>query len=328
MLLPPGIDAKTRKGDKLLQEGARAESARDFDTALDFYEQALQEDPTDGQYQLRARRVRFQAGQMHIDQGNKLRATGNLEEAAAQFQRAFAIDPSSGLAQQELSRTINMINEQRSQESKGAPKKTEVERGLTSGQIAEKEVVDRIGTIEGVPVLKPVTREISMLRMNNQPARVLFETLGKLAGINIVVDPEYQPSGRNYTIDLMNTTLEQGLDNIAVLTKSYWKPIGETSVFITNDNPTKRRDYEDLVVKSFYLKNITTPQELAEISTIVRSITDARRVFTINHLSAFVVRGTLDQVILAEKLVNDLDKPKSEVVVDVYVMEVQRFAHA
>jgi general secretion pathway protein D len=324
LALGPALDARTRKGDKLLKEGQLAEATRDFDKALDAYEQALQEDPADGQYQLRARRVRFQAGQAHSDKGMKLRSEGKLEEAVAEFQRAFAIDPSSGLAQGELSRTLQMLEDQKREESKGAPKKSGNERGMTSGEKAEAEMTDRISKIEGVPVLKPVTREISMLRMNNQPARVLFETLGKLAGINIVLDPEYQATGRNYTIDLMNTTLEQGLDNIAVLTKSYWKPITENSVFVTNDNPTKRRDYEDLVVKSFYLKNITTPQELAEISTIVRSITDARRVFTINHLSAFVVRGTLDQVILAEKLVNDLDKPKSEVVVDVYVMEVSR----
>jgi len=320
----PALEARTRKGDKLLKDGKAAEGQSDFDKALDLYEQALQEDPSDGQYQLRARRVRFEAGQMHIDRGTKLRSQGKLEEAVAEFQRAFAIDPSSGLAQTELSRTLGMLDEQKRNEAKGAPKKSENERGLTPGEKASREVQERIANIEGVPVLKPVTREISMLRMNNQPARVLFETLGKLAGVNIVMDPEYQATGRNYSIDLMNTTLEQGLDNISVLTKSYWKPITENSVFITNDNPTKRRDYEDLVVKSFYLKNITTPQELAEISTIVRSITDARRVFTVNHLSAFVVRGTLDQVILAEKLVNDLDKPKSEVVVDIYVMEVSR----
>jgi general secretion pathway protein D len=318
MLTPPAAFARNRKGDGLLKDGQKAEAAMDWDRALELYEQALQEDPADGQYQLRARRVRFQAAQQHVDRGMKLRGDGKLEEASAEFQRAYAIDPASGIAQDELKRTLRMI-----EEARGAPA-TGADRGLTSTDKAEKESAERISNIEGVPVLKPLTRNIPMLRMNNQPVRVLFETLGKLAGINVVIDPEYQQTGRNYSIDLVNTTLEQGLDNLAVLTKSYWKPITENSIFITNDNPTKRRDYEELVVKAFYIKNITTPQELQEIATVIRSVTDIRRVFTVNHLSAFIVRGTVDQVVLAEKLVADLDKPKSEVVVDVYVMEVSR----
>jgi general secretion pathway protein D len=86
----------------------------------------------------------------------------------------------------------------------------------------------------------------------------------------------------------------------------------------------KRRDYEDSVVKVFYLTNLTTPQELQEISSTIRSVADLKKVFPYTSLSALVVRGTPDQVLLAQKLVNDLDKPKAEVVVDVLVMEANR----
>ena len=115
--------------------------------------------------------------------------------------------------------------------------------------------------------------------MNNQPVKVLYETVGKLAGINVIFDPEYQapPGNSKFTIDLSNTTLEEALDYLAIQTKSYWKPLSSNTIFVTNDNVTKRRDYEDYVVKVFYIKNSTTVQELQEISTTVRSVTEIRR---------------------------------------------------
>lgn len=319
LLAPAPALARNKKGDKLLKEGQEAESASDFDKALDLYEQAIQADPSDRQYQLMAQRVRFQAGQKHVNAGKKLRNEGKWEEAAEEFRKAFAIDPSSGLAQTELRRTLRMI-----EDAKGKPAKSGENRGMTPGEQAIAAAEQRAGAIESAPVLKPISRQISTLKMNNQPVKVLFETVGKLAGINVIFDSEYQSPGRNYSIDLVNTTLEEGLDSLSVLTKTYWKPLSPSTIFVTNDNVTKRRDYEDMVVKAFYIRNITTPQELQEIATVIRSVTDIRRVFTYNALGAIIVRGTVDQVMLAEKLVGDLDKPKSEVVVDVFVLEVAR----
>jgi len=91
---------------------------------------------------------------------------------------------------------------------------------------------------------------------------------------------------------------------------------------VNEDNVTKRRDYEDEVVKVFYLRNPTSVQEFQEIITAVRSVTDVRRMFTFNAQNAVMVRDTVDKVALVEKLLHDMDKPKSEVMVDVIVMEV------
>jgi general secretion pathway protein D len=156
--------------------------------------------------------------------------------------------------------------------------------------------------------------------MNNQPPKVLYETVGKLAGINVLFDPQYQAT-KNANLDLNNATLEEALDYIAMLTKTFWKPISANAIFVTDDNVTKRRDYEDEVVKVFYLKNPTSVQEFQEIVTSVRSVTDVRRMFTYNAQNAVMVRDTVDKVALVEKLFHDMDKAKAEVVIDVIVME-------
>jgi general secretion pathway protein D len=173
-----------------------------------------------------------------------------------------------------------------------------------------------------VPQLKPITNQISTLKMNNQPPRVLYETVGKLAGINVIFDPQYQSTTKNINLDLTNTSLEEALNYIGLLTKTFWKPISANAIFVTDDNVTKRRDYEDEVVKVFYLKNVTSVQEFQEIVTAVRSVTDIRRMFTYAAQNAVMARGTVDQINLAEKLFHDLDKAKSEVVIDVIVLEV------
>jgi general secretion pathway protein D len=323
LLVLPGasrLEGRNKKGDKYLAQGKAAEVANDWPKAFEFYDKALKEDPGDTLYLMNARRARFQAGQVVIQQGQKARAEGNLTGAMELFLQAFALDPASSMAEQEIRRTKAMIERQK---QKG-PEAEKEEKGLTPAQAARKDAEERISSVKGAPELRPISRQIASLKMSNQPVKVLFETVGKLAGINVLFDSEYQSQNKNFTVDLTNTTLEEALDYVAVLTRSYWKPLSSNTIFVTNDNVTKRRDYEDNVVKVFYLQNITSVQELQEIATAVRSVTEIRRLFTYNAQNAILVRGTVDQVTLAEKLLQDLDKPKSEVVVDVIVMEAAR----
>lgn len=313
------LPARNRKGEKLLAEGRAAEDRKQYERALELYEQALSRDPSDPAYQLAARRARFQAAQAHLELGQKLRSQGDLEKALAEFQKAYAIDPASSIAEQELRRTHTMIERAR----KTSEVKPE-ERGLTPVQAARKEAEAKLANVQGVPELKPITNQLSNLKINNQPVTVLYDTVGKLAGINVVFDPDARRIQDRFTVDLTNNTLEQALDYLAVITRTFWKPLSSNTIFVTQENPTKRRDYEDQVVKVFYLQNTTSPQEITEISTALRTIVEIRRVFQYNAQNALIIRGTADQVLLAEKLIYDMDRPKAEVVVDVMVMETSQ----
>src|SRR5439155_5038255 len=124
----------------------------------------------------------------------------------------------------------------------------------------------------------------------------LFETVAKVAGINVLFDPEYdqQQTIRSQQIDLTRTTLEQSLDQIAVITKSFWKPLSRNAIFVTVDNPTKRREYAEQVVKVFYLSNVTSPQEMQELLTVLRTVVDVQKVFNYTSQNALVVRAESD----------------------------------
>ena len=235
------VEAKTRKGDKFYAAGQKAELGRDFEKGLEQYEQALKEDPTDTAYQMAVRRSRFSSAAARIDRAQKAREAGKVEEALLEFERAFLIDPSSSLAVQEIKRTKAMLDYQRRQ---GTALKLD-EIGQTPAQIARKRNEEKIGTIQPVPELKPLSRQVTSLKMNNQNVKVMYETLGKLTGINVIWDPEYQQPSKNYNVDLTNTNLEEALDHLSVMTKTYWKALSANTIFLTNDNITKRRDYED-----------------------------------------------------------------------------------
>jgi len=327
MLVAALLTAKNKAGEKLIKEGGEAEARKDYDKALEAYEKAYAADPKDPAYQMAVRRMRFQAAAAHVSLGLKVRAAGNLEESLNEFQKAYATDPSLAIADQEIRRTKDMIEKDKKKPAGPGALNTPEDRGLTPTQRSAKEMDAKSASILAIPELKPITRQISSLKMNNQPIKVLYETVGKLAGINVVLDSEIQPppGGKStFTVDLSNTTLEEALDYLAIQTRTYWKPLSTNAIFVTNDNVQKRRDFEDYVVKVFYIKNSTLLQELQEISTTVRSVTEIRRAFTYGAQNAILVRGTTDQVALAEKLIQDLDKPKAEVVVDILVMQASR----
>ena len=325
LILPPApLAGKTRKGDKLRNEARNEELKGNFDHALELAEQAMTTDPSDPSYVLEVRRVRFEAGAAHVKAGQKLRSDGKLDEALAEFQKALGIDPSSDISEQEIRRTKEMIDRNK---NGGKPSASNISpeemKTLTPSELARKEQQQRIDSLLPVPELHPMNN-MDPLKMQNQKPRVLFETVCKLAGVNVLFDPEYtqQQTITQVSVDLNSTSLEQDLDQLSVVTKSFWKPLSSNTIFVTVDNPTKRREYAEQVVKVFYLSNVTGPQEMQEILTVLRTVVDVQKVFNYTAQNALIVRAEADTMALVEKLISDLDKPRGECIIDVMVMEV------
>ncbi len=318
------LEARNRKGDRLLREAQIAESKQVWDDALTLAEQAVTSDPADPAYQLEFRRVRFEAANYHLLRGQEIRPKGDLAGALAEFEKAYKIDPASDIADQEARRTRLMI--QREANRKAADPSAKVspeEMGMTTAQVARQAAQERVDSLMPIPELRPLNTQPLTLRMTNQKPKVLFDTLGKLAGVNVLFDPDFDGAQtKPQSIDLNGSTLEEALDYLAVVTHSFWKPLGSNTIFIAQENPTKRRDYEDQVVKVFYLSNITSPQELQEVITTLRQVIEVNKLFNYSSQNAIIVRAEPARMALVEKIIADLDKPKAEVLVDVTVMEV------
>jgi general secretion pathway protein D len=296
--------AKTGRYYKL---GQKAQELQDYDSALVYYKKALQEDPTNALYRIKVDQMRFQAAQANVEKGEGLMARGDLldvEKALGFFQRALDINPASAIADQMRRKAIERIAELK--KAARPPQRHPTESYLESLRSMP-------------PVLKPLSTQPINLKMTND-ARIVYETIAKLAGLTVLFDPQF--SSRRISIELPNVTLEQALNAVALESNSFWQPMTSNIIFVAPNNPQSRREFQSQIIKTFYLKNTLTPQNLTEIVGGLRQLLQLQHVQQINTLNAIVIRSTPDKVAAAEKIINDIDKQRAEVMLQVSVLEV------
>jgi general secretion pathway protein D len=307
MTLPIGA-AESAKS--LYNKGKDAEARQNYEAAFDLYKQAYEQKPRDLAFRASYERTRFLAAASHVHRGQLLREAGKVQEALTEFQKAAEIDSSSFIAQQELRRTQKLIND-----AGNGPSPTSVGRPPTGLQ---KRVQEAQGPVDLAPIANiPIT-----LRIGPEDTKIIYETVGKLAGVNVLFDPDY--TSRRIKIELNAVTLQDALQIIALESKTFWRPVTPNTIFVASDNPAKRKEVEQSVIKTFYLANLSQPTELQDVVNALRQILEISRIQPLPSQGALVVRGTPDQIALAEKLVGDLDKARPEVIVEVAIMQVSR----
>jgi general secretion pathway protein D len=297
------------KASSAYKRGERAEAQNNYDGAYEAYREAYEAKGKNAKYQTAYLRLRFYACGEHVRAGQLLRNAGELTEAMAEFQRAAEIDHSSFIAQQEVRRTADMLRKQARREEGTAP--------VTPPSPLVKLVEEAEGPIE----LRPFSNSLINLRMSETADKV-YKVLGKLAGVNVLLDADYRP--QKISVELNDVTTREALDLVALQSKTFWQPASPNTILVAADSPGKRKEVQGNVMKTFYLKNISKPTELQDAANTVKGILDVNRAQLIPTQSAIILRGTPAQMVLAEKLFLDIDKPRSEVVVDIVVMQVSR----
>ncbi|PYX13802.1 MAG: type II and III secretion system protein [Acidobacteria bacterium] len=309
LVLAITLPAAADKAKSFFNKGRDAEARQNYEQAYEDFKQAYELKPKDIQYRSSYERTRFLAAASHVHRGQLLRDAGKLDDAMAEFRKAAEIDSASFIAQQEIRRTQKMIDAASSSPSpqSDTPPRTGLQKRLDDAQ----------GPVELAPISNvPITLKLT------EDTKVIYDTVGKLAGINVLFDPDY--TSRRIRIELNGVTLEEALQIIAMESKTFWRPVTPNTIFVASDTPAKRKDIEQSVIKTFYLANLSQPTELQDVVNALRQILEISRIQPLNSQGALVVRGTPDQIALAEKLVGDLDKAKSEVIVEVAVMQVSR----
>ncbi len=297
------------KGSSAYKRGERAEAQNNYDGAYEAYREAYEAKGRNAKYQAAYLRLRFYACDEHVRAGQLLRDAGKLTEAMAEFQRAAEIDHSSFIAQQEVRRTADMLRKQ-----------TRREEG-TATVIPPSPLAKLVEEAGGPIELRPFSNSPIDLRMSETADKV-YKMLGKLAGVNVLLDADYRP--QKIIVELNDVTTREALDMVALQSKTFWQPASPNTIFVAADTPGKRKEIQSNVMKTFYLKNISRPTELQEAANTVKGILDVNRAQLIPTQNAIILRGTPAQMVLAEKLFLDIDKPRSEVVIDIVVMQVSR----
>ncbi|MGA7822299.1 MAG: cohesin domain-containing protein [Candidatus Sulfotelmatobacter sp.] len=301
------VPAIADKAKSLYEKGQDAEARQNYEAAYNFFKQAYDLKPKDLRYRSAFERSRFQAAAAIVHRGQGLRDQGKLQEALAEFQKAVLIDPSLFIASQELKRTLQMINDKENPPPQAAGPPSSLER-----KIREAGGPVELAAISNVPITVKLTED----------SKVIYQTIGQLAGINVLFDPDY--TSRRIKVELNGVTLEDALEITALESKTFWRPVTSNTIFVAQDNPAKRKELEQSVLKTFYLQNLSQPTELQDVVNAIRAVLDVQRVQQLLSQNALVVRGTPDQIALAEKLVDDLDKARPEVIVDIAVIQISK----
>ncbi len=292
------------------KRGQAAELREDYDTAYQDYLKAKQKAPKDLRYQARVDRMRFEAAAQHVDRGRVLRQSGDIAGALNQFTRALEIDPGNEAAAQEVK-----ITESMDKSSTGGA-------AATSGSAESKAEIQEVSSIAPPIELKPVSDDLITLHMT-EDSKNIYTAIGKLAGLNVLFDPDYV--SKRIPVDLTNVDLSDALRIVGTIAGTFYKAITPDTIFVAVNSHQKHQDLDDLAVQTFYLTNPSQASDANEIYTALRNMLPADvKSYLVPSQNAIIVRGTQDDLILAEKLLNDLDRTKPEVVVDVAILEVNR----
>jgi len=281
-------------------EGDDAFKSQNWDAAVYHYLQALAEDPDNIEYKMQLAFARQKAAQKHFDNGVTLRKLGRLLAARNELQMAVQLDPTNQYAEQVL---VDVIQEMEILSMPdGARRLEDLKEQARQAKVQP-------------PILNPKSREpITLNFPKPKPVKEIYNAIGKAYGFNTLFDPKLKDD--RLAIELRDLTAEQSLEMVMSAAGHFYKVLDERSIIIADDTPQNRREYEDLVIKTFFLSNA----DVKEIDKLLRSLIEARRLSTNEQLNAITLRDTADKVAIAEKLIRINDKAKAEVLVDVEIL--------
>jgi general secretion pathway protein D len=284
------------------KKGNQAEISRDYETAMEQYRQAMMAEPGNIEYRLKYDQARFTAAYVHFQNGRRAKESGDMVKAKAEFQRALEIDPSHDFAQQELERLAQ-------------------NRPEAVMDIEKLSLTTNTDPNLGATMKTNLTERIQLLRYTSS-SRTIFENLAEQAGLQVIFHRTFRPQPA--TIELRDVNIFEALDLVALQTGTFWQPVNENTIFVTEDNQQNRRDFEDHILKTIYLTNVTTTNDLNSILNVLRTALALRGIFQSEQQNAIVIHDTPARVAMAERVIRALDKAKAEVVIDATVMEVDR----
>jgi general secretion pathway protein D len=283
----------------------RAEQAEDYDRAVAEYTAASKKHPNDRTTQLALQRAKLRASQEHLTRARRLEATGKLDQALVEYELAAELNPGNGDIDEALR---NLRGQLRNRVAVSREGKTQLEALIDQSQ--------KLGPA-GYE-LPPDVRLPASLVFRDASVRDIYTVLARFANLNIIFDPMFRDD--RISIDLSNVTLDQALAAVSSATRTFYKVTAQRTVTVIPDTAAKRREYEEEIVRTFYLSNA----DLKETIDMLRIVVDARRIAPLTANNALTIKDTPERVATAGRIIQAIDKARPEVVIDVELLEVNR----
>ncbi len=286
------------------KRGEEAFRSKDWDTAVEHYLRAVQTDPDNPRYRLSLAKALIEASDFHWGKGEEFLNQNELKLALIEFQKALDYNPENLRARRRKREILKKIE----QEKKKKAEKTEIEK---IKEQARKKPLEK-------PILGPGSKTLINLKFKDADLKQIFEILQKLSGINILFDEDFK--SKKISIDLMNATFREALDRLLLISGLFYKVLDEQAILIIPDTPAKRKEYEELVLRTFYLSNA----DVNQIQTLLRTLANIRTIAVNPTLNTISIRENPKKIEIAERIITSQDKSKAELLIDVEILEVNK----
>ena len=305
LLIVAGLASSGCAAKWAYRQGQSEAKKGNWDLAVARLTKALQRDARNIGYKIALENARIQASRYHQDQARKALAADNLDKAAEELKIASDYDPSNKAAADELAGVKDRLL-----------KRDAEKRRLSDFESMRARVQ---ASRPGVPVLSPRSTAPIRLHFPDTSLQKVLETLGKLAGVNVLFDFDYRD--KRVDVDLSGLSFQEALDRLTFTNRLFYKVLDQNTIIIVPESPAKRRVYDEVLLQTFYLQNA----EVKDVETVIKQMLGTTAKVASNAtLGSLTIIGTVDQLALAERVVGANDKARGEVIVDVEILEINR----
>jgi general secretion pathway protein D len=288
-----------------LRNGRDAELRQNYDLAVVEFTKALRLKPDSSEARAGLERAKLRASQEHFSRARRLAATGKLEEALAEYEIARELNPTSADIDDELRSARSRVRTQISLPEGG---KTQLQTLIERSRDFAPDGLD----------LPADVKMPESLTFRDAGSRDVFTTIARMANLSLVFDPTFRDAP--VTVDLRNASLQDALHTVAGATRTFYQVTAPRTIIVVPDTPAKRREYEEEVVRTFYLSNA----DLKETMDMLRMVLDARRLSPVTATNAITIKDTPEHVAAAARVIAAIDKARPEVLINVELLEVDR----
>ena len=319
--------------DRLHSEGLAAIDRGEYETGVTELHQALVRDPHNIGYRLDFEARREQAVETLVAEADAARRAAQLEAAGALYLRVLSIDPLNERARQgvegiegdkrhsvilELARKDFDRKDYVSAEEKVRAILNE-DKGFVPAQELAAAINGARGPVTVAPRLQSRDDHRVTLQLRDAPTKMVFEVLQRETGINFILDKDIKGDGKT-SIFVQDVPVEQAIEMVLEQNQLARTIIADNMVLIYPNTAAKQKDYEQQIVRTFYLTN-AAPKD---VESMLKTVLGAKTLHVDERANMVVMRDTPDAVRMAEKLVASADLAEPEVMLELEVLEISR----
>jgi general secretion pathway protein D len=326
-LLATPLTAFAKKGEKNYKSGLQYEAAQQWEKAAQEFTLAVAADPSNVEYQLHYRRSVFNASQMYMQQGRSLAEQRDYIGAYNAFRQAYGYDPVNELSLSEMARMLRLQRE-KTGESDVVNKGNEVQVSPSSYQEGTggtpAQLTPRSTSVQQDPTLPPARIEQLRVIKYNGDLKAEIRLLAEQLGLNVIFDTQSFRTPRTVEINYSDVTTAQALDLIFLQEGLFFQKVNRRTILVADQN--RRAQYQQLVIRTFYLANIRPEDARSVIAAAIPPNQGRPQTVVLpdKDTNSITIRDTPENLRLIGEILQSIDKDRAEVVMDVSIYEVSR----